>query len=150
MCDYRLYLFEWALRCAQANDALQDLRRYLQFRSHLYKHKDRFATGQQANTRANATISRVQRYINDSVAQYRVARKALLRLALQLKKDDAWKALLPELHDEDVRALAIGEDGESEGRRSLSWIWRRGELANGDDNLHECKHQFRMLLNTAN
>lgn len=139
-CDLRLYAFEWDLRHAQANDALQDLRQNLQLRSHLYKYKDRFATGQQANTRANANISRVQRYISASTTRYRVARNALVSLAEHLAKSESWKATLLELHDEDVRGMTVGEEGESEGRRTLSWIWKRGgELSRNNDNLHECK-----------
>jgi hypothetical protein len=139
-CDPHFYVLEWELRYAQANDALQELRRYLQLRSHLYKHKDRFAFGVQAHTRANTTISRVQRSINGSAAQYRTARSALQQLALQLKKDSASMASLPELLDTDIRAMATGLDEESEGRRSLSWIWKHDGIANGSDNLHECMY----------
>jgi hypothetical protein len=143
-CDRRLYMFEWALRVAQANDSLQDLRQYLQLCSHLYKHKDRFATGQQANTRANASISRVQQQINACVTRYRVSRQGLLSLVPQLSMGDSWMVSLPELHDGDVRGMTIGEEGETEGRRTISWIWRcGGELTMNDDdsgNLHECMY----------
>ena len=142
-CEPRLYSSEWDLRHAQANDSLHDLRRYLQLRSHLYKHKDRFSSGQRANTRANLTISRVQRHINASVAQYRAAWKALQNLAPHLKKDDAWMQSLPELRNEDVRPMNTGLEGESEGRRSLSWIWRSDELASGSEHLHECRSYHR-------
>jgi len=148
-CDPRFYSFEWDLRYAQANEALQEIRRNLQLRSHLYKHKDRFITGQRANTRSNATISRVQTYINGSAARYRTARKALVRLAPQLKKDNAWTASLLELHDEDIRAMTVGLDEESEGRRSLSWIWKQEGTALDGDKLHECKQPLKHL-NTAN
>src|SRR5271170_6522822 len=69
-CDIRLYSFEWDLWYAQANDVLYELRRNLQLCSYLYKCKDRFATGQQANTRSRTTIAHVQSYIYASVAQY--------------------------------------------------------------------------------
>jgi hypothetical protein len=141
-CNQRFYSFEWDLRVAHANEALEDLRKNLQLRSHFFKHKDRFVTGQRANTRANATISRVQRYINANVAQYCAARIALLHLAPQLSKDDTWKISLPELHDGDVRHMAVGVDGESEGRRTLSWIWKNGNLTNDNDKLHECTHHI--------
>jgi hypothetical protein len=139
-CDLHLYSLEWDLRYAQANDALHDLRRNLILRSHLYKYKDRFATGQQANTRANTTITRAQSYITASTARYRVARKALASLAVQLKKDDSWKVTMLDLCDEDIRGMTVAEDTESEGRRSLSWIWRRDGIASSEgDNMHECK-----------
>jgi hypothetical protein len=148
-CDHRLYSFEWELQYAQANDALNDLRQNLQLRSHLYQYKDRFSIGQQANTWANATISRVQSYITASASRYRVARKALTSLAVQLNTGDSWKVTMPDLRDEDIRAMTVGEDGESEGRRTLSWIWKRGGAlvseSNGDD-LHECKGSLHLLL----
>jgi hypothetical protein len=144
-CDLRLYSHEWDLRYAQANDALREVRRNLQLRAHLFKYKDRFSTGQQANTRANATISRVQRYINSSAARYRSARKALLSLAAHLSKGDSWKLSLLELRDEDIRGMTVGEEGETEGRRSLSWIWKSFGTASDseDENLQEC--MFSML-----
>jgi hypothetical protein len=148
-CDPCLYSFEWDLRCAQALEALQEIRQNLQLRSHLYKHKDRFVTGQRANTQANATISRVQTYIKCGAAKYRTARNALVRLAPQLKKDNSWTASLLELHDEDIRAMTVGLDGESEGRRSLSWIWKHEGTASNGDKLHECKLSLKHL-NTTN
>src|ERR1700730_5839063 len=124
-CHPRLYQFEWDLRFAQANDSLRDLRQYLQLRSHLYKYKDRFATGQRANTRSNTMISRVQAYINASGSRYRTARNALLSLAQFVKKGEAWKATIMDLLDADVRGMTVGEEGESEGHRSMSWIWKQ-------------------------
>jgi hypothetical protein len=102
----------------------------------ILQRKDRFATGQQANTQANATISRVQKY--GSVGKYCAACKALQQLAPQLQKDNAWVASFPELHDKDIRAMTFGLDGESERRRSLLWIWKHKGVAGDSDNLHEC------------
>jgi hypothetical protein len=153
-CDYHLYSIEWDFRLAQANDALCELRQTLQLRSHLYKYKDRFVVGQQANTRANASISRAQRHIDVAVTRYRVSRQALVSLAARLKKEDSWKTSLLELCDEDVRGMTVGEDGETEGRRSLSWIWKcggGGDNSTDDENLHECmfsiSHALSLLAN---
>jgi hypothetical protein len=134
-CHPRLYDFEWDLRFAQANDALRDLRQSLQLRSHLYKHKDRFVTGQRANTRSNAIISRVQASVNASISRYRTARNALLSLGPFVKKDETWRGTVMELHDEDVREMTVGERGESEGHRSISWIWKQGGVTSPD--MHE-------------
>ena len=140
-CDIRLYSFEWDLRYAQANDALHELRRNLQLRSYLYQRKDRFATGQQANTKSRTTIMCVQSYINASAAQYRIAQKALVSLATILSKDDSWKVVVLDLQDQDIRGMTVGEDGESEGRRSVSWIWKQGgTMSSEDNNMHECKY----------
>ena len=149
-CDRCLYSIEWDLRYAQANDALHDLRRNLQLRSHLYKSKDRFATGQRANTRALGIILRVQRYIAASAARYRVACKALLSLAKPLGKGSTWEASLLELHEDDIRGLKIGEDRETEGRRTVSWIWKRcGDLMSKDDDLHECMSSCPYIYYTS-
>jgi hypothetical protein len=138
-CHPRLYAFEWDLRLAQANDALHDLRQYLQLRSHLYKYKDRFVTGQRANTRSNTMISQVQASINASVSRYRTARNALLSLAQFVKKGEAWKATIMDLLDADVHGMTVGEEGESEGHRSMSWIWKQSGIAATDDShMHEC------------
>jgi len=136
-CHPRLYDFEWDLRLAQANDALHDIRQSLQLRSHLYKHKDRFVTGQRANTRSNAIIARVQASVIASISRYRAARNALLSLAPFLKKDETWKGTIMELRDEDVREMSVGGRDESEGHRLISWIWKQGGVTSPD--MHECE-----------
>ena len=70
----------------------------------------------------------------------RAARNALLSLAPLTGKDESWKALIIDLRDTDVRGMTVGEEGETEGHRSISWIWKQiGGVSTDDDHMHECK-----------
>jgi hypothetical protein len=108
-------------------ESLDSLRHYLQFCAYLYKFKDRFVRGQGANTRARNAINGVQAKIDAAAAEYRVAYGALLLLSSQVL-DFGWKNELLVLKDEDIRDLSEGKaerlgKTQSEGRRTISWIW---------------------------
>ena len=95
---------------------------------HLYKLKDRFIWGQGANTRACNTISGVQAKIIAAAAEYRVAYGALLLLSSQVS-EFGWKNELLLLKDEDICDLSEGKaerlgGKQSEGRRTISWVWK--------------------------
>lgn len=130
-----LSLYEWKLREGQAYDALHDIRHNLRLRSHLFKHKDRFVRGVRYNTRANATIAKVQAKINLAAVKYRTAREALLVLGAQLRcvPDEHWQQSLRPLADHDMRGLSDGLMGDSEGRRVVSWIWRTHGMCTEND-----------------
>jgi hypothetical protein len=121
--DKRLADIEWRLRVAQAYEFLDQMRNNLQIRAHLFRFKDRFVRGQTANTRARNAISTVQAHIDANVETYCAAYAALLSLGALLGKV-GWQAKLQPLADSDVREISEGEDGFSEGRRKLSWIWK--------------------------
>jgi hypothetical protein len=126
--DTSLVNIEWKLRHAQAYESLDSLRHYLQVRAYLYKFKDRFIRGQGANTRARNAISGVQAKIDAAAAEYRVAYGALLSLSSQVF-GFGWKNELLLLKDEDIRDLSEGKaerlgKKQSEGRRTISWIWK--------------------------
>lgn len=136
-CDPRLAEIEWKLRFAQAHEALETVRHNLQMRAHLYKFKDRFVRGQAANTRSRTAISNVQTRIDAAADEYRAAHLALTALALPLKKV-AWNTHLLPLNNADIRHMSDADDGESEGRRMLSWIWKSVIIVEGnDDNLQD-------------
>ncbi|KAI0750098.1 hypothetical protein C8Q80DRAFT_1219017 [Daedaleopsis nitida] len=118
-----LKTIEWRLRYAQAFDSLCDLRGHLEVRTHLYKHKDRFARGQRANTRAQTVIKQVDGKINADVERYHTAYDTLQALAAPLSQTE-WRRYLRPLLAGDVRHITEGEDGQSEGRRTMSWIWQ--------------------------
>ncbi|KAI0702837.1 hypothetical protein C8T65DRAFT_709367 [Cerioporus squamosus] len=122
-CDATLLEHEWRLRFAQAFDALADLRGHLEVRTHLYKFKNRFARGQRANTRSQSLINAVDAKVNGDADRYRAAYAALQRMALHLGKQN-WDVDLRPLLASDVRHVTEGEDGQSEGRRKISWIWK--------------------------
>ena len=124
-CDMKLREYEFRLREAQAYEALEDVRQHLRLRSHWYKHKDRNVTGQRANTRAQNLINRVQGKINANASTYTRARNALSKLSAFLS-EVSWRGKLLALAPEDIRPLTELEagEGESEGKRKLSWIWK--------------------------
>jgi hypothetical protein len=114
---------EFRLREAQAYEALDELRDRLRLRSHMYKYKDKNVVGQRANTRCQNIIRTVQERIDSSAVKYRTARMALTKLSPHVN-DDAWLARLLPLNQDDICPLKECKEGESEGQRSLSWIWR--------------------------
>jgi hypothetical protein len=141
-CDQKLQECEWKLREAQAYDSLDEVRDSLRLSTHLYKHKKAFVRGQRPNTRARTVISRADTKTQAAAAKYRTARHALVRLGNLLGKPSDWKTRLKILNPTDVRAMNAPLLGESEGRRSISWIWLVvgvGVRAGEDTALHNCK-----------
>ncbi|KAH9839463.1 uncharacterized protein C8Q71DRAFT_677862, partial [Rhodofomes roseus] len=122
---------ELRLRYAQANDALEQMRRHLRARSKLYNVKDRDVRGQRYNTRSRTYINTVQDKIDADAARYRAAHKALL--VLDPKDSLAWMKVLRYLGPDDVRGMKERLEKESEGKRVLPWIWRTTGFRGGDD-----------------
>lgn len=114
---------EWNLRHAQAHEALQELRHQLQVRAYLFKFKDRFVRGQGANTRARNAISAVEARMNAAAEEYSDAYDALRSLE-PILLEFQWREELQPLMHEDIRDLSEAKNGESEGRKTISWIWR--------------------------
>ncbi|KAG1778278.1 hypothetical protein EV702DRAFT_1026696 [Suillus placidus] len=132
ICDKRLCQFEWKLRRAQAFDALNDLRRHLLLRTHLYKFKNINIWGQRANTRAAAVIGKVEHNVIEAGERYRHAWTGLNYLCGTLA-EDGWQTIFPILESAHVRGMSEGEAGQSEGNRTLSWIWKaQGVSATGE------------------
>jgi hypothetical protein len=121
--DERLCRLEWKLRYAQAHEALARVRQHLQVRAYLYKFKDRFIRGQGANTRARNTIESITAKVMAAAEEYRAAYNALFILAPRLS-EVSWTNELLALQDADIRDLSEGKASESEGRRTISWIWK--------------------------
>ena len=138
--DHRLMEVEWKLRVAQACEALNQMRHHLQIRTHVFKFKDRFVRGQGANTRARDAISTIQATVNSNCDTYRVARSTLASLGHGLWYS-GWESQFPLLMDSDIRGISDREDGQSEGRKQLLWIWTSMGLTGKDDedlHLHDC------------
>jgi hypothetical protein len=71
--------------------------------------------------------------------KYNIARHALLALGPTLGKV-GWEELLCPLCDSDMRHMTDMLDGQTEGRRDLSWVWKMpGVLGSNDDNLRDCE-----------
>jgi len=129
--------YEWRLREGQAYDALHEMRQQLRLRAHCYKHKDRFSCGVRENLRSQSAIKKVQLRVDRAAQRYRVARAALVSLCAKMGVED-WNLRmkpLKELEAGNVRGLSDGLEGESEGRRMISWIWlvSYGPAAGGDE-----------------
>ncbi|TDL14398.1 hypothetical protein BD410DRAFT_734138 [Rickenella mellea] len=113
---------EWQLRFAQAQDSLVELRHCLRLRSYLYKYKDKNVRGQRHNTRSNSLISSADRKVKAAADKYREARLALTSLGCA-PVGILWEDVIQPLKPEDIRHITQGLHGESEGGRSISWIW---------------------------
>lgn len=119
---YVIRTIERRLRNAQAEDALDQLRRHLRARSHLYHVKRRDVRGQRYNTCSQTYIKNINDKISIDAARYRAAYTALS--VLDPQNEHGWKRHLHLLNTEDIRSMTEPLSGESEGRRTLSWIWR--------------------------
>ncbi len=140
-CDRKLYEYEWQLRCAQASDALEEVRNHLRLRSHLFHNKDRNETGQRALTRTQGLLASVLEKVNSAADAYRSARSALESLASLLGKGTGWQYDFKELRAEDLRSISVGALGDSEGTRTMSWIWVTygvSAAASNGSELHNC------------
>ncbi|KAG5223527.1 hypothetical protein IMY05_C0771000400 [Salix suchowensis] len=146
-CPTNLREIEWKLRFAQAQDALNHIRASLQIRAGVFQQKDRFERGQRAMTRSRSVIARLQDKIDDCAERYRVARRALAALAPILNKShESWATSLQELRDGDIRAISAGEIRETEGRRTMSWIWRvEGVAETAALRVEWCKSRARAM-----
>jgi hypothetical protein len=123
---------EWQLRFAQAHECLVDLRHALRLRSFLLKFRNKNVRGQRPNTRSNGLISRANLKVKAAADTYSLVRSALTSLGLG--PDGAqWEHIIKPLLPSDIRSMTEGLDGESEGKRSFSWIWVAEGVANGLD-----------------
>jgi hypothetical protein len=116
-------LYEFKLQEAQAHEALDEIRQHLRLQTHMYKYKDKNVVGQRANMRSQNLINRVQKKIDASATKYSAARRALVALSCHVGEGNWATRLLP-LAPEDIHPLMEGEEGQSEGHRTLSWIWK--------------------------
>ncbi|KAH7903172.1 hypothetical protein BJ138DRAFT_1107892, partial [Hygrophoropsis aurantiaca] len=129
-----LRTYEWDLRTAHTSDALTNMRHHLRLSTHLWGFKDCFIHSQRLNTRSRGVINNVQAKIMLSMTRYNAAWSAMVALSPNLNKGAAWQNVFRVLEKEDIRAMKDGLDGESEGKRTLSWIWKSGEITGEGDN----------------
>ena len=154
--DASLVNIEFKLWHAQAYESLDSLRHYLQVHAYLYKFKDRFIRGQGANTQAHNAINSVQAKIDATAVEYRAAYGVLLLLSSQVF-EFWWKNELLLLKDEDIHDLSEGKTEQlgkkqSEGRRTISWIWKTvpaDDLKN-DDFMRESMFIFSFYFLSTN
>ena len=127
----------------------------------MYIDKDRFQQGQRRNTRSQGLIDRLEVKVRAAMEKYRAARHAISTLS-PLLNQYGWDVNFPVLNDSDIRGLTdasapnrskkLHKSGaqdtstpahskglrDSEGRREITWIWKRlGTLENGDELLQD-------------
>lgn len=131
-CHFGLSEMEERLREGQLRSALDKVRVHLHMKARLIIFKNRNARGQGANTRANDKILANEAKIILAAEKYRAARAA--RMALNPQGN--WKEQWPPLATADVRCMHEDDPTEgrepTEGRRTLSWIWRSADKSGGD------------------
>jgi hypothetical protein len=122
---------ECRLRVAQADDALADIRRQRRIISGLWQFKklNVDGTGNKPQTRMRTLYARFNIRTLRFTARYRAARGALL----VLDPDGDWKQRLQHLKDGDIRGPGKVDDGTSNGRYILSWIWLVPRVSSAPD-----------------
>ncbi|KAI0640393.1 hypothetical protein C8Q79DRAFT_921614 [Trametes meyenii] len=110
---------EWALRCGQANEALDTLRLHLT--THLaFEVRKTQGSSREHREWSDRRLEGKRVAINDAKARYRSLRKTLLVLGMP-SKDPTYK----ELHDSDCKAftLLVDETNKGDSYRLPTWIW---------------------------
>ncbi|KIJ11640.1 hypothetical protein PAXINDRAFT_164080 [Paxillus involutus ATCC 200175] len=131
-CPLQLEQIEWQLRKGQAYDALDELHQALRSHSYMLKFKDQFLCGQGPNIRARNCLKSVDNKVNASAVKYCAAHNALSVLS-ELLKIVGWSNTFPALANDDICAMTEGMNDSSEGRRTLSWIWKSCKKATEDE-----------------
>ncbi|KAH9911955.1 uncharacterized protein BXZ73DRAFT_56696 [Epithele typhae] len=127
------------LRLAQADDALDDIRRYRRIITGVreFTRLNISGTGQRTTGRARSVYSAFQDKINHAAERYRAARHALLSLDPQ----GEWQTRFKDLQREDIRGPGRPDDNNQtgDGRYEISWIWLvprvSGDIADGCQDL---------------
>ena len=128
----RLFVYEFQLREAQAYEALDELRYYLRYRAYQWSFKKRNVIGQSAQTRARNIISGVERSVQASASKYKATRDAMSILSKLSKNKSNWRSILKPLAKEDIRHLSEKGENESDGKKTISWIWIVQGVAESD------------------
>jgi hypothetical protein len=136
--DRNIQSYEFQLREAQAHEALDEIRDNLRLRAHLFGFKNKFDRGVRQNTRSLHLITRCNGRVEAAVKKYTAAYGALTILA-PILKESLWHSSLKVLDpNKDVVGMTERLLGETEGRRTLSWIWKaHGVGDTADVGLHD-------------
>lgn len=140
---------ERRLRLPQCREAIASLRKRLRICARLFDSKKLHTagTGTKPNTRMQALLDKHGLYRERDIERYKAARKALVILDPAGAWQQHLKPLLPQDIHPPIRGQEVTAKGrakgkrarngtvlESEGRRTLSWIWRAIPQADSADN----------------
>ncbi|TFK80097.1 hypothetical protein K466DRAFT_667830 [Polyporus arcularius HHB13444] len=113
---------ERRLRIAQADDALEDIRRLRRIITGIadFKRLNVAGAGQRSTGRVRTLFTKFQHKIDRAADRYRAARAALE----QLDANGDWRGRFKELRKTDLRGPGRDDaQHTSEGRYEISWIW---------------------------
>ena len=124
---------ELRLRMAQADEALEDVRRGRRMITGLvqFKKLNISGAGNKPNTRMRTLYNRLQLRIQCAADRYRAARDALV----VLDPSGAWKDRFRKLNTADIRGPGRQEDDkvtQTNSRYEMSWIWLVSRSTDGD------------------
>ncbi|KAJ7265087.1 hypothetical protein C8J57DRAFT_1622132 [Mycena rebaudengoi] len=160
-CRKGVLEYEYRLRVGQAHEALDELRRLLLVRTHLYSKKDFQTMGVKRKTRSQGVIETLTDQIQRTAEQYRGARQVLVTLGRVLGVFD-WQVALKPLLADDVHSIPKAHFGDPErqaGRKSkkkksskrrkvkhasVSWIWLAAGSGGEEEEIGGQGHQAAM------
>jgi len=120
-CVNGLPRIEYRLRCAQATDSLNDIRRFRRLiRIIAAKTQSHIATTQR--TRSTSLFDKAKTKLARAVSTYRASRKAISNLAPN-EEFGRWKKVFLKLEDCDIRGPGCEEVKRSNSHHVESWIW---------------------------
>ncbi|KAJ7748842.1 hypothetical protein B0H14DRAFT_3096954 [Mycena olivaceomarginata] len=131
VCVTALVEQEDALRNAQADEALRDLRSGLRTRTFAHKFKRKHTGGQGAYTKSRELLDGIEHRIRTAATQYRAAQAALFAL----RGPGPWENVLQELRQEDIRGMSerLLNDEEKEENRKVRLMAGLSADADGAD-----------------
>ena len=122
-CTDSLPELEYWLCCAQATDALHDVRNFRWLTRILtVKTQMHITNTQRTSTRTRTLFDKVKIKLSQAVSTYWTVRKAIANLALS-EEFGLWKESLLELQNGDIRRPGTDESQLSNSHSIQSWIW---------------------------
>lgn len=111
---------EEKLRVAQCHEALEELRKLIARKSHLYREKKSLSSGQRSNRKSYDAVGKVESNIRQQVKRYDLARGSLIRLNALHRHPE-----LREVEREHTKAIVsvYTPNSREQSKVKLSWIW---------------------------
>ncbi|KAG6863790.1 hypothetical protein C0991_003199 [Blastosporella zonata] len=130
-CNIKFVEYEFRVHYAQAHSVLHTIQRGVLLCSQMWKSKDKLICGQRLHMCSHAPIMNTTSCITTAAQKYKEIQAALAILGAHLGKV-GWDLELQAMTEEDTWGITADEDNLSEGRQSVSWIWK---VDNGVDTM---------------
>ena len=118
-----LFVYEFQLQEAQAYKALDKLRYHLWYWAYQWNFKKQNIIGQSAQTQAQNIIAHVESSVQASASKYKATHNTMSVLSKLSKNKSYWWSILKPLAKGDIRHLSEKGENESDGKKTISWIW---------------------------